>query len=180
MLQPPDTQPPTQVNGLPNLSETITGICSWQYGTHTLLKGNIQKLEMVQWRAARFTLNRYRKKSSITDMLNELGWPSLEERREKHRLIMLYKIRNGLVAVNMWQEPHPSKETNTPQQHPGILNPTVHHRLLQIFLLPQNILPMECTTRLYSLHPLAGCLPQPVMGIDVGRQDICTAHRTCT
>jgi hypothetical protein len=63
-------------------------------------KDNIRKVEMVQRRAARFTLNRYRNRSSVSDMIEELGWQSLEVRREHQRLMMLYKIRNGLVAVD--------------------------------------------------------------------------------
>ena len=63
-------------------------------------QNNIKKLEMVQRRAARYALNRYHNRSSVTDMLCQLGWPSLQHRREHQRLAMLYKIRNGLVAVN--------------------------------------------------------------------------------
>ena len=61
---------------------------------------NIRKIEMVQRRAARFTLNRFRNRSSVSSMIEQLGWTSLEERRKHQRLTMLYKIRNGLVAVD--------------------------------------------------------------------------------
>ena len=45
-----------------------------------------KQLEKVQRRAARFTLNRHRNRSSPSDMLSELGWKSLEERRRAQRL----------------------------------------------------------------------------------------------
>ena len=37
----------------------------------------IHQLEMVQRRAARFTLNRYHNTSSVNNMLSELEWPTL-------------------------------------------------------------------------------------------------------
>ena len=59
--------------------------------------GCIQQLEMVQRRAARYVLNRYHNTSSVSDMLSQLGWASLQKRREIHRLTMLYKMHHSLV-----------------------------------------------------------------------------------
>ncbi|XP_041485891.1 uncharacterized protein LOC121432100 [Lytechinus variegatus] len=61
---------------------------------------NIYKLEMIQRRAARFTLNRYHNTSSVSSMLQELGWTSLQQRQEISRLVMFYKIHNELVPFN--------------------------------------------------------------------------------
>ena len=47
---------------------------------------NIGKMEMVERRAARFALNRYHNTSSVSDMLQQLGWVSLRERRMMLRL----------------------------------------------------------------------------------------------
>ena len=55
------------------------------------------QIEMVQRRAARFVTSRYRNTSSVTDMLDYLGWESHETRRSKLRLIVFYKIVHGLV-----------------------------------------------------------------------------------
>lgn len=49
------------------------------------------KLEMVQRRAARYATNRYHNTSSVTEMLQELDWESLESRRVKIQLTLLYK-----------------------------------------------------------------------------------------
>ena len=57
-------------------------------------------LEMVQRRAARYVLNRHDRFASVTDMISELKWETLEERRTKQRLAMFYKIHHGLVAVD--------------------------------------------------------------------------------
>ena len=63
-----------------------------------LLK-DINNLEMVQRRAARFTLNNYTYDSSVTAMLKLLDWQDLRSRREDQRLILFYKIIHGLVMV---------------------------------------------------------------------------------
>jgi ribonuclease P/MRP protein subunit RPP40 len=60
---------------------------------------HISQLERVQRRAARYVCNRYHNTSSVTGMLSGLGWESLQERRSKFRLVMLYKIVNNLVAI---------------------------------------------------------------------------------
>ncbi|MCW4309234.1 MAG: reverse transcriptase domain-containing protein [Candidatus Thiodiazotropha endolucinida] len=56
-------------------------------------------VEMIQHRAARWTLSRFSSYDSVTDMLSQLGWRSLDQRRSDARLCMFYKIMNGLVAV---------------------------------------------------------------------------------
>ena len=55
-------------------------------------KENINKIEKVQRRAARWVSNGYSSYSSVTDMLSNLGWRSLENRRTDTRLSMFYKI----------------------------------------------------------------------------------------
>ena len=54
---------------------------------------------MVQRRAARFTLNRYHNTSSVTSMLDELSWDTLNSRRIKLQLTNLYKIQHNLIDV---------------------------------------------------------------------------------
>ena len=58
------------------------------------------KIEMVQRRAARYVTGRYRRRSSVGDMLTNLQWTPLETRREDQRLAMMYKISHGLVAID--------------------------------------------------------------------------------
>jgi hypothetical protein len=64
------------------------------------IQDDINTLEKVQRRAARYVTNRYRNTSSVGDMLSSLNWRSLADRRTDARLTMLYKISNGLVAVS--------------------------------------------------------------------------------
>ena len=56
---------------------------------------------MVQRRAARWVTSDYSNHSSVTSMLEHLGWRSLGDRRCDTRLLMFYKIGHGLVAVPM-------------------------------------------------------------------------------
>ena len=57
------------------------------------------KLEMVQRRAARYATNRYHNTSSVTSMLTDLNWNTLESRRSKSQLVMFFKILNDIVDI---------------------------------------------------------------------------------
>ena len=58
----------------------------------------INQLEMIQCCAARYVLHRHNTSSSVTNMLQTLGWRSLSDRRNDAKLCMIYKITNGLVG----------------------------------------------------------------------------------
>ena len=60
---------------------------------------DIKQIEAVQRRAARYVLNRNHATSSVGAMLEQLGWPTLQQRRKQSRLQMMYKITNDLVAI---------------------------------------------------------------------------------
>ena len=63
-------------------------------------KKDISSLEHVQRKAARFCLNNYQPTASVTEMLSELGWSSLETRRTIARLNLMYKICHGNVDID--------------------------------------------------------------------------------
>ena len=54
---------------------------------------------MMQNHAAGYVTSRYRNTSSMTDMLEELEWESLESRRVEARVTMLYKIIQDLIDI---------------------------------------------------------------------------------
>ena len=60
---------------------------------------NINKLEMVQRRYARFINNDFRRTSSVTPMLHELQWPTLRERRAQFKAVMMFRIVHGLIGI---------------------------------------------------------------------------------
>ena len=62
---------------------------------------NIDKIEMLQRRAARWVKNSYSSYDSVSNMLEDLGWRSLENRRIDSPLTMFYKIIYGYVAMQI-------------------------------------------------------------------------------
>lgn len=62
-------------------------------------KSDITKLDRVQRRAARFVTGDYRYTSSVSCMLERLGWDSLSDRRKIGRLSMIRKILNSEVDI---------------------------------------------------------------------------------
>ena len=73
-------------------------------------------LEMVQRRAARWVCVQYDRQASVSAMLQKLAWETLEARRAKMRVLMLYKIVNHLVAITSTQLI--PRSTITRQNHP--------------------------------------------------------------
>ena len=69
------------------------------FNTGPLYQDDIYKIEMVQRRAARWVLGDYLSYSSVSDMLEKLGWRTLEQRRADSRLVLFYKIIYCYVAV---------------------------------------------------------------------------------
>ena len=60
----------------------------------------INNLEAVQRKAARFVCNNYYRYSSVSKMLEQLGWPTLEHQGLEARGTMTDKIINNLVHVD--------------------------------------------------------------------------------
>lgn len=64
-------------------------------------KCQIDALERVQRRAARFVTGKYSRDQSVTTMLRELQWPSLHQRRRDQRLVNFYKGVNSHNALKL-------------------------------------------------------------------------------
>ena len=67
----------------------------WAPHTHT----NINQLESIQKRAARFCYNNFSRFSSVTRMMSSLNLPTLEERRNNSKMTTMYKIINGNLSI---------------------------------------------------------------------------------
>jgi len=102
---------------------------------------------MVQCKAARFVLNDYHRYSSVTNMLNQLKWESLEQRRTKSIIIMFYKIIHNVVAVDFSKYIHRSV-SRTRGHHlrytiiPARIN-ALYHSFLPTAIRLWNSLPEE-------------------------------------
>jgi len=78
------------------------------WSPHTV--NDTSQIEAVQRRAARSVMNDWSRpynqsgrsstgKGSPTLMMQQLGWNTLQERRNQARVIMMYGIVNGLIAI---------------------------------------------------------------------------------
>ena len=55
----------------------------------------------MQRRAARWTLGDYDYHSSVSAMLQDLNWPTLQYRRQRARLSLFYKSLHNLIALEI-------------------------------------------------------------------------------
>jgi len=81
---------------------------------------NINKIEMIQHRAARFVLDRpWRRdiRDSISSMLLSLGWPSLQLRRKCARLVLMFKLLHNILVIPPDYLPTLSPVTITRSSH---------------------------------------------------------------
>ena len=62
------------------------------------LKKDISALERV--RLSRFCSQNYNRYASVTDMIKDLRWATLETRRWQSRLTLMYKITHGLIDID--------------------------------------------------------------------------------
>ena len=85
------------------------------WAPHT--KCNIDKLESVQRRAARFATSDYSYTSSVSTMLENLNWKTLHVRRNELRLIMFYKIIHNMVDLSLPESIIPSATTGYTRGH---------------------------------------------------------------
>jgi hypothetical protein len=72
------------------------GVAAWDPYTAK----NINLLERIQRRAARYVTNNYSREASVSEMMTTLGWYNLQDRRTAHRLTCLYKITNDQVDIS--------------------------------------------------------------------------------
>ena len=84
-----------------------------------LFNKDISSLECVQRKAARFYLSNYQPTDSVTGMLMDLDWFSLETRRTIARLNLMYKICHGTVDIdkNSYLRPHSNCRVKTRSSH---------------------------------------------------------------
>ncbi len=75
----------------------ILEYASTVWDPHTIELTN--QLEMVQSRAARFVTADYRRRHSVTLLLNQFQWQTLLQRRTHSKVTMLYRIHHQLVAI---------------------------------------------------------------------------------
>jgi len=108
---------------------------------------NVDLVEAVQRRSARFIFNKYSQYSSVTEMLNKLRFKTLADRRNDLKLTMLYKIVNELVDIDTRDILSPRPSTHDTRGHylrflqlPTRIN-AYHHSFFPSTIRQWNITP---------------------------------------
>ena len=82
----------------------------------------INQLDMVQRWATRFVKNTpYRcskNPTSVTALVEKLGWDSLQNRRLHSRLTMFYRVTQRLVEIPPQYHPEPHPQLKSMKRHP--------------------------------------------------------------
>ena len=85
------------INSIQNPCPPTARVCLYCVVPHTDL--DINKLESLQRRAARWVTCDYQYTFSVSTMLQYLNWRTLDQRRIDSRLALLYKVTCDLVAI---------------------------------------------------------------------------------
>ena len=110
-------------------------------------KNDIDRLERIQRRAARFITRGYtsRHDGSVTNMLQRLNLPPLQDRRQNLRLTFMFKISRGLVPAippeSYLTKVNANKRTIKPTQHKDFRSQNIITRQArnhdQCYVVPQ-------------------------------------------
>jgi len=106
--------PDTKKRAYIALVRPLVEYCSVVWDPHH--QNKINKIENIQRAAARFVVGKpYRRNddTSVTQILRELGWDTLQTRRRKAKVTFLYKMVNNLVAVPEEYHPQPKPSSGT-------------------------------------------------------------------
>ena len=79
------------------LIRPLTEYSSVIWDPHTV--ENIRKLETIQRTTARMVYADYQTTSSVSTMLNQLQWTTLQERRAQAKACMMYRVVNQLIDI---------------------------------------------------------------------------------
>ena len=113
----------------------------------------VSKLEMVQRRAARWVVRRFRQTSSVSEMLEQLQWPPLSQRRRIARLTLMYKYHHGHIKIRSRSKPTPQPPCHSSRKTNPVAysNPTCIRDYRKESLFPRTVaewnnLPAEAVT----------------------------------
>ena len=122
------------------LVRPILDYASVVWDPHTT--SDIQRLEMIQTKAARFVINNYKRtEGTVTDILSKLEWPSLQQRKKESRLVVMYKIHHQDIAVPIPEYIQRQTVSRTRQHHPAkfrVMRPSTNVYKFSFF--PRTIL----------------------------------------
>ena len=104
----------------------VVCLCEWNFSSppgyvctifvYFQMKSKLHKVEMIQHRAARFILDKpwcRNERDSVTQMISELNWPTLQHRRKCTRLTLLFKLLHQHLIIPNYYLPSPSPCSST-------------------------------------------------------------------
>jgi hypothetical protein len=100
-------------------------------------QANINKVESIQRRAARFVTNNYDPRASVTTLLQDLNWPTLQDRRQLAKL-MMYRITYHLIEISSTTYLIASR-SGTRGHNIGCLQPSTRVLAYQYSFFPSTI-----------------------------------------
>ena len=99
----------------------------------------IDRIEKVQRTAARWACRCWRNQSHVGEMLEELQWPELQERRQQASLTFFFKIHNNLVTTDKNRYLSEAGGNRNTRSHPFQYHrPNAWYGWVEIFFLPQG------------------------------------------
>ena len=115
-------------------------------------KTDINRLEMVQRRAARFVSRDYRQTTSATALINQLGWTTLADRRKNNRLTIFYRAYNHSSAITLDHLQRPTRGTRQTSDSSSFINIGSRTDAYKYSFFPRTVLdwgllPIEARTR---------------------------------
>ncbi len=95
---------------------------------------DIKRIEQVQRNAARFVCNEYTRTAQVTNLVNSLGWQTLETRRRLALLTNLHNIIHNRVGINL-----PSYITPAPRDPLKFMQPSTRVNIYQYSFYPRAV-----------------------------------------
>ena len=109
------------------------------------LKKDTSALERVQRKAARFCSQNYNRYASVTEMIRDLGWATLETRRRQFRLTLMYKVTHGLIDIGSRKYLIQHSESRTKGSHQfKFCVPYANKDLFKFSFFPKTIAGWNC------------------------------------
>ena len=87
----------TKANACFSMVRSNLEYCSTVWSPHH--KDQVHLIEMVRRQAARYTTNRFRNISSVSSVIDQQQWESLESRRSKIQLTLFFKVVHKLIDI---------------------------------------------------------------------------------
>ena len=102
-------------------------------------QNDIHRLEMVQRRAARYVTNLYHNTSSVSSMIEQLEWTTLQEWRKHSRLLMIYKLKNNIVRVDASSKLMPNERPSRNNNEQALRIPSCKTTVRKDLFYPKTI-----------------------------------------